>query len=375
MTPKVVLICDLQFGSTGKGLLAGYLAKNSVMPDAVVSAWGPNAGHTFIDGAGRKFVHRMLPNGIVSPKLRRVLIAPGSVIDVHCLWNEVLGAIDILDARDAEVLVHEHAAILKEGHAASEQATLFKIGSTQKGTAEAMYHKMLRDPDNANIARNCGELMHGAIPRVRVVSKEEYASAIDSSSRILVEGAQGYSLGIHSGIYPYTTSRECTPAQIMSDCAIPLNYLHQVVGTLRTYPIRVANRYNAEGEQIGTSGPGYPDQIEKTWATLGLEPEYTTVTKLERRVFTFSWMQFEAAFRACAPNFVFVNFCNYIKEPLRLAHFISEINDIAGHMVVKWTGHGPTEADVRPQFMSASDYETRISVEEYNKPANAPIIR
>jgi len=56
------LICDMQFGSTGKGLIAGYLAKRDE-PDTLVSQWSANAGHTYIDSEGRKFVHCMIPNG------------------------------------------------------------------------------------------------------------------------------------------------------------------------------------------------------------------------------------------------------------------------------------------------------------------------
>ena len=85
------MILDLQFGSTGKGLLAGYLAKMR-SPDVVVTAWGPNAGHTYIDSDGRHFIHRMLANGIVSPNLKAVLIGPGSVIDLDALEQESIRA-------------------------------------------------------------------------------------------------------------------------------------------------------------------------------------------------------------------------------------------------------------------------------------------
>ena len=54
LTAKAYMILDLQFGSTGKGLLAGFLAK-SRQPDVVITAWGPNAGHTYIDENRRVF--------------------------------------------------------------------------------------------------------------------------------------------------------------------------------------------------------------------------------------------------------------------------------------------------------------------------------
>ena len=36
------MIIDLQYGSTGKGLLAGYLAE-TMQPDVLAAAWMPNA--------------------------------------------------------------------------------------------------------------------------------------------------------------------------------------------------------------------------------------------------------------------------------------------------------------------------------------------
>ena len=48
MIPRAYLICDMQYGSTGKGLLAGYLAMNHG-PDTLMTAWGPNSGHTYVN--------------------------------------------------------------------------------------------------------------------------------------------------------------------------------------------------------------------------------------------------------------------------------------------------------------------------------------
>jgi hypothetical protein len=71
---------------------------------------------------------------------------------------------------------------------------------------------------------------------------------------------------------------------------------------VRTYPIRVG----------GNSGPGYGDQYEIEWADIGVEPEITTVTKKERRVFTWSDAQYRQALVANQPDIVFLNFCNYL---------------------------------------------------------------
>ena len=158
----------------------------------------------------------------------------------------------------------------------------------------------------------------------------------------MLEGAQGFSLGIQSGFYPYVTSRECTPAQMLSDCAVPHNYLLETIGVLRTYPIRVANRFDEAGNMVGYSGPGYGDQWELQWSTLRVGPELTTVTKLPRRVFSFSDRQLRYALRACAPDSVFLNFCNYMKDRAAVDELVHRINLAAGDQVVHWLGHGPT---------------------------------
>ena len=80
MAKEVVLICDMQYGSTGKGLIAGYVAKK-MKPDLIITAWGANAGHTFVDKDGNKFVSTMIANGIVAQP-EYILIAAGSMLNM-----------------------------------------------------------------------------------------------------------------------------------------------------------------------------------------------------------------------------------------------------------------------------------------------------
>ena len=71
---------DVQCGSTGKGLMAGYLALTR-NPDTAVCNFGPNAGHTTVLDDGREVVVQMLPSAIVSPSVKNVLIGPGAIVD------------------------------------------------------------------------------------------------------------------------------------------------------------------------------------------------------------------------------------------------------------------------------------------------------
>lgn len=339
---RLYVISDLQFGSCGKGLFAGYLAK-TLMPDVIVTAWAPNAGHTFIDSDGRKFVNIALPNGIVSPNLNKILLGPGSVINPEQLLAE-LNAYADLGVKD-KLMIHPHAAVVTQQHRDEEAAYAFKIGSTMKGVGEAVIQKIRRDPSEQNVAKVD---LFGTELEQYVCTVGEYNRAIDSAHTGLLEGAQGFSLSMNQGFYPYTTSRDCTVTQLLSDCAIPFNRGAVFsYGVCRTYPIRVANRYDADGNQIGTSGPCYADQEELRWEDIGREPELTTVTKLPRRVFSWSTEQIEQAIRMNGVRSVFMNFVNYLPEGSNGQAFWQRVADITcAGASLGWVGHGPAVGDV-----------------------------
>lgn len=325
---KLDLIVDLQYGSTGKGLIAGYLAEKNGY-DLVVNANMPNAGHTYIDDKGQKMIHKVLPNGIVSPNCKTVLIGPGSVFSIDQLILEVEQARKFGYLREANIFIHQNAVPLQEQHKKAEEP-FASIGSTKQGSGAALIHRIMRDPNDRVIARDI-PIATSKYLGISVISPLEYRMRLHRAESILAEGAQGFSLGISERFYPYCTSRDCTPARFMSDMGVPLSYLRTVVATARTYPIRVG----------GTSGGCYPDQTETTWEKLGLDKEYTTVTGRERRVFTFSAMQIDEAMFAMEPDEVFLNFCNYIKDEEDLNIIRSAFNN-----KIKYEGFGPTRSHV-----------------------------
>jgi adenylosuccinate synthase len=111
---------------------------------------------------------------------------------------------------------------------------------------------------------------------------------------------------------------------------------------IRTFPIRVGNTLD------GYSGGWYPDQTEITWDELGVKPEYTTVTKRIRRVATFSWGQFDDALHANDPDFVFINFLNYLDKESQY-DFIKSLEDKCYNYDKYFSligGYGPTSGDI-----------------------------
>jgi adenylosuccinate synthase len=335
---QIDLIMDLQYGSTGKGLLAGYLAETS-KPDGVATCNMPNAGHTYIDKVGNVMIHKVLPNGIVSPNLTSVFIGPGAVFDPARLEFEVLEAKKMGYLETACVYIHPNAMVLREDHRDLEQQSLSNISSTMQGSMAATVEKMVRDPDKRCLA---SDVYTPQMDRVYVVDHDQWMHRIDACEKILAEGSQGFSLGLNQRFWPYCTSRECTPYRLLSDMGLP-QIRATVWGTLRTYPIRVGNTPD------GFSGPVYYDQAELTWEDLDQPAETTTVTGRIRRVFSFSREQLDEALWHCRPDHLFLNFANYMNEA-DLGRLVDDINAFGADYGtgIRLVGYGPAFGDVRP---------------------------
>jgi adenylosuccinate synthase len=345
------MILDGQWGSTGKGLLAGYLARRR-SADAVVCNFGPNAGHTFIYDDGRVVMTRMLPTGgVVSPSVETILMGPGSIIDPDILLEELGTFHDLLKGK--RLVIHPRAAVVLPRHREQERATLGRISSTQKGTGAAQAEKVMRLPDVvAEVA-----LRGTALEQYILPDKGGWFEILAAARRLQVESAQGYELGVNCGSsYPYCTARDVTPATVLNDCGLPHWAQLSVFVVVRTFPIRVGHQFDAEGNKVGDSGPVYADQRELTWDELGVPLERTTVTQKVRRVFTFSGEGYRRMIDFVRPAGVFLNFVNYLEpnpswHTPATAQMVRRLNAIA-HDVralsspVEWIGVGPREHDV-----------------------------
>lgn len=345
MPHKIDMVMDFQYGSTGKGLIAGYLAKRENY-DTAICAFATNAGHSYYDEErGIHVMTQQLPTAITSPTVRTILIGPGSAIHLQTLQEEIARYAPFLEGK--RVLIHPHAAVVEDYHAEFEMSDgRTKMGSTAKGVGEAYIERIRRNPQNPNTIGHrvsTADALYGMI-----ATPEEYRDALAAAESVIVEGAQGYSLSMYHGQYPYTTSRDVTPWQVAADCGLPYRWASyiQVIGTLRTFPIRVSNR-------DGSSGPHYPDQVELKWEDIGLQPELTTVTKLPRRIFSFSQQQMQEALFHCGGYWntrLFLNFANYVADKELLAEMIKMIESPTqmnmNNAKVAWIGNGPDDKDV-----------------------------
>jgi hypothetical protein len=169
----------------------------------------------------------------------------------------------------------------------------------------------------------------------------EIAARLDRGESGLLEIAQGFPLSLNGPFYPYCTSRNVTTAQGLSDMFLAPKYGGPVIINLRTLPIRInSNKYIAtdgSGRHItwpeveagvphtvykGNSGHWYPDQQELTWEEVteasgspDLLCEMTSVTKLPRRIATFSLQNLKDAIATndCGQGVhLSLNFANYV---------------------------------------------------------------
>jgi adenylosuccinate synthase len=307
---KATAVVDLQYGSTAKGLVCYALAMSGRY-DAAACAFSPNAGHTVVDVA-RVAVMRALPVSLLHRGVDSAFLGPGAAVDIDNLaadletvraWRGGLEGIT--------VYIHAAAGFVLPSHREDEARRLSAVASTMKGSSGPALDRLLRDAEKTGTAFMCGNknntlALQKLSGSVVVVSNEKYLTLLNACKRVLVEGAQGYSLGPSAGFWPKCTYRECTAQQLLADTLVPARAVKHVVGVARTFPIRVGN--TADGD----SGGFYSDQRETSFEDLGVATEYTTVTKRPRRIFTFSDQQYREAMMANGCTHVVGTFLNYL---------------------------------------------------------------
>jgi adenylosuccinate synthase len=341
---RASVIFDGQFGSTGKGLAGAWVGEHAVVDWCTTNA-SANAGHTsIVDGNPIVLFH--IPSSFLTARKQghtRIYINAGAIIDIDILCKEI----EALGIRYHEIFVNPNAAVILPEDADAERertSSATKIASTQKGVGAALARKVSRRGPNLGQFLND---THRKVPfQLNTVSLNR--EMIDAGAAVVVEVPQGFSLSLNSsGFYPYTTSRDCTLQQGLSDAGVHPSLFHQSMAVLRTYPIRVGNILEG-ARQLGYSGHVYPDQRETTFGELGLTEERTTVTKRVRRIFTWSNTQYENMLKHSLPNIAFLNFANYCKKS-KLEDIVGDMTRIErklGHTVLKYFWYGPASSDI-----------------------------
>ncbi|MFZ7138025.1 MAG: adenylosuccinate synthetase [archaeon] len=297
------VIVGAQFGSEGKGQIAGYLAKEY---DLLIRVGGPNAGHKVYEEP-RSYTHHHLPSGTRKCDAN-LLLAPGMVINVNNLLKEISECKVGCD----RLSIDPQVMVINERDIKNEEKRLKDISSTCQGVGNATARKILhRKPKKVKLAKDIPQLKPYIEPAIDVVMK-----ALANNQRILVEGTQGTWLSIYHGYYPHVTSRDTTVAGCLSEAGLPPTRVRRVIMVCRTYPIRV-------------EGPSGPMRKEITWKEISqrskipekelLKREKTSTTHRQRRVGEFNWELLKKSAFINGATDIALNFVDYLSEVNRSA--------------------------------------------------------
>ena len=280
---RVEVVVGAAFGSEGKGHITAQIVEkyaHEIGRQVLnVRVAGPNAGHTVLDDSLQSFALRQVPVGAAVDDWVSLYIAPGSEIDMPVLISEISKLREGGHAV-SNLYVSGEATLIEDEHKQEEADRQLnsRLGSTAKGIGAAREarlgrraQRLLDDPDAMLALTTIGVTILKSGEDVRFI--DNWLN--DPNAAIVVEGTQGYGLGLHAGFYPYTTSSDCRAIDFLAMSG--MNPWHPGVENVgvwlvaRVFPIRVA----------GNSGPL---KGESTWEALGLPEEFTTVTKKTRRV-------------------------------------------------------------------------------------------
>jgi len=266
-----IAVVGAQWGDEGKGKIVDLLARRF----SIVARYqgGHNAGHT-VYLAGRRFVLRLIPSGILHPGVACV-IGNGVVLDLAALFEEVdelAGAgVDVGD----RLMVSDRAHVILPYHRDLDRLSEASLGTRMIGTTSRGIGPAYEDKAGRRGLRVCDLLDDAALeehirdgvarrnrlagdeslswidvlartrelaarlaPWVANVSSELSRAMADGRS-ILFEGAQGTMLDLDHGTYPYVTSSSATAGGACTGLGIGPRSVHGVLGIAKAYTTRV----------------------------------------------------------------------------------------------------------------------------------------
>ena len=305
---KITAIVGAQWGDEGKGKVTDFFAGES---DYVVRFHGGNnAGHTVIVD-GNTFKLHLIPSGVVygSPIS---IIGNGVVVDPNALLNEIAYVKEkgiepkLLVSDRAHVIMPYH--IVLDGALSGHQGSL-AAGSTRRGIAPVYADKMFRngirmvdllEPDvfreklekgyafaKGLIEKSLGQRLEITIDEIFDTyldygeklktyicdTSVELYKAHKAGKTILFEGAQGISLDVDHGVYPFTTSSNTAAGHISTGTGVSFRDIDRIIGVVKAYLSRVgesplpseihgdeANSLREKGGEYGTT-TGRPRRV------------------------------------------------------------------------------------------------------------------
>jgi len=297
-TSKITAIVGAQWGDEGKGKITDFFAGES---DYVVRFHGGNnAGHTVIV-EGNTFKLHLIPSGIIYGGPMSI-IGNGVVVDPRVLLEEI----EYIEGKgiDPKLMVSDRAHVIMPYHieldgALSNHQGDLAAGSTRRGIAPVYADKMFRNGiriidllesdvlmekltkgysfAKGIIEKALSKRIESSIeeifdsycsygerlkPYITDTSVELY-NAYKNNKSILFEGAQGISLDVDHGIYPYTTSSNTAAGHISTGTGVSFRDIGRIIGVVKAYLSRVgesplpSEMHGNEAEALREKGGEY----------------------------------------------------------------------------------------------------------------------
>jgi len=280
------LILGLQHGDEGKGRVVDDIAE--LWADVVVRfQGGGNAGHTVYDREGNKHVTHILPVGVIKNnnlKSRHItnIIARGCVVNIVDLYNEIKELNNQISSDDLQI--SGYCPLIEPTHILVDRLKYQgKLGTTARGIGPAYSSFYARDSillkDLVEDAENClieiqdnffnfqtdvaqnetdsqiindnftffnnwtKDFKEIAYEIKKFVMKDEslIIDLYNQGKNILLEGAQGSGLNIHSNNYPDVTSSAPTVGGALNSTGLNHKQIDEVIGVLKAYKTKVGS--------------------------------------------------------------------------------------------------------------------------------------
>lgn len=326
----IATIVGAQLGDEGKGGIVDVLGEDA---DIVVRyQGGDNAGHTVVHD-GDTYKLSLVPSGAVRGKIN--VLGNGCVVNPETLFEEI----DVLRDRglDPDVRVAERAHVIFPYHRLfdgieEEAKEELAAGTTKRGIGPTYEDKAARrgirigdlaDPETlgerlryvVDRNRQLATEVHGIEPDESLDLEsllEQYsafgerlqregmlvdagafiAEHIDGGANVMFEGAQGTSLDIDHGIYPYVTSSNSSAGGVCTGTGLGPTIVGSgdVIGIVKGYLSRVGTGPlptelgGVEGQTPGFDPDNPPASAELATQIRDEGGEYGTVTNRPRRV-------------------------------------------------------------------------------------------
>ena len=271
---KITAVVGAQWGDEGKGKITDFFACDSHY--VVRFHGGNNAGHTVIVN-GNTFKLHLIPSGIIYGEPMSI-IGNGVVVDPKALLDEIAYVKE--KGIDPKLMVSDRAHVIMPYHIALDSALSghqggLAAGSTNRGIAPVYADKMFRngirmidllEPQvfqeklekgyafskgiiekslERSLDMTINEIFDTYVaygkalaPYICDTSIELY-SAHKAGKSILFEGAQGISLDVDHGIYPYTTSSNTAAGHISTGTGVSFRDIDRIIGVVKAYLSRV----------------------------------------------------------------------------------------------------------------------------------------